>query len=69
MNFPMVIEAIEKLGSIATNITNDNYRVTEDQWAEMTKQLLIIEQTLADTNDLLHKYFDAVDASMIGFYQ
>ena len=42
---------------------------TEDQWTEMAKQIPIIEQILADTKLLLHRYFDAVDASMVGFYQ
>ena len=65
----MVTATVKRLESIATNTTDDNYRVTEDQWAEMTKQLLVIEQILADTNELLHRYFDAVDTSMIGFYQ
>ena len=65
----MVTATLKRLQFIATNITDDNYRVTEDQWAETTKQLLIIEQILADTEELLHRYFDVLDASMIGLYQ
>ena len=65
----MVTATVKRLEFIATNSTDDNYRVTEDQWAEITKQLLVIEQILADTKDLLHRYFDAVDTSMIGLYQ
>lgn len=43
-------------------------RITEGQWAEMAQQFPIIEQILADTKELLQSYFDAVDASMVGFY-
>ena len=65
------IEACNRLCSIAPDptATDEDYRVTEDQWTEMAKQIPIIEQILADTKELVERYFNAVDASMIGFYQ
>lgn len=65
------IAACNRLRSIAPGptILDENYRITEDQWVEMAKQIPIIEQILADTKELIQRYFDAVDASMIGFYQ
>jgi len=62
-------ETCERLESFRPDFYDDDSRVTEDQWKEMTTELLTLEQNLADTKALVQKLYRAVTASTVYFYK
>lgn len=60
-------EECERLVSFKPDHYDDNSRVTEFQWREMTKELLVLEENLADTKALLQRFYRAVTAPTMDF--
>lgn len=65
MGYTKVVESCQRLRAYQPPVEDDDSRVTEDQWAEMTQELLTLERTLADTKTTLQKYYRAISASRI----
>jgi len=62
-------ERCARLFSFRSVDADDDSRVTGDQWREMTQELLIIEEILADTKALFQEFYRAVTASTMDFYE
>lgn len=68
MGYKKAMETCQRLESLRPDVNDDDSRATEDQWMEMSKELLNLEKDLAYTKALLQGFCRAVTTSTMEFY-
>ncbi|KAL8798161.1 MAG: hypothetical protein Q9182_006912 [Xanthomendoza sp. 2 TL-2023] len=62
IGYPKVCESFGRLMALRSDFEDDDSCVTEDQWAEMTQELVTLERSLAETKTVLQRYYRAISA-------
>ena len=62
LGYAKAMETCKRLLAYRPDYEDDDARVTEDDWAGMTKELVNLEQDLVDTKSLLQGFYRDITA-------
>ena len=60
-----VYESCERLMALKPADDDNDSRITEDQWAEMTQELLTLEKVLEETKIALQRFYRTISATAL----